>query len=474
MAQVILPFILCGGAGTRLWPLSREALPKQFHKIAGTETLLQETCRRLEGEPFTKQFILGNHQHRFLIREQLEEIGLDAEGILLEPVGRNTAPAACIAALIAEQIDKGALVLLAPSDHMIADTPAFARAVTSGIAAAAAGALVIFGVEPDRPHTGYGYIETDKGEDIDLVVRRFVEKPSQAAAEVFLDSGRFYWNSGLFLFRAATLVELMERHAPEIVRACRCAIDGAVEDLGFFVLGTAYAEAPAISLDYAVVEKTNNLRCVKLNARWSDIGSWPAVWQALPKDGDSNVIHGGGEILLQATHGSLAYSDYPCVAMIGLENVVVVATEDAVLVASKEHCEDVKAVVEQLKRNGSAQALQHNRVYRPWGWYQTLNRGDGYQVKCIMVKPGGKLSLQSHELRAEHWVVVKGSLEVTKGDMVELLRENQSTYISIGQKHRLSNPGSAPAFLIEVQSGTYLGEDDTTRFDDVYRRSSDE
>ena len=470
----VLPFVLCGGIGARLWPLSREAFPKQFHKITGSETLLQQTCRRLQGPPFGSLSILANHRQRFLVEEQLKEIGFDAQAILLEPVGRNTAPASCIAALVAEQTQKDALVLLAPSDHMIADTAVFADAVAKGMQAAEAGALVVFGVEPDRPYTGYGYIETDAMNDGVFTVTRFVEKPAQAMAKAFFESGRFYWNSGIFLFRASSLLETLDRHAPEIVRACRVALEEAVEDLGFVVLGNTYATAPAISLDYAVAEKADNLRCVKLDTRWSDVGSWPAVWEALSKDENQNVTHGGAEILLHNTRGTLAYSDHPCVALVGLENVVVVATDDAVLVASKEHAEDIKLVVEQLKKNGSAQALQHNRVYRPWGWYQTLNRGDGYQVKCIMVKPGGKLSLQSHKQRAEHWVVVKGALEVTKGEQVELLSENQSTYIPIGEKHRLANPGSAPAFLIEVQSGTYLGEDDIVRFEDVYRRNSEE
>jgi mannose-1-phosphate guanylyltransferase/mannose-1-phosphate guanylyltransferase/mannose-6-phosphate isomerase len=423
---------------------------------------------------FGKLSILANHRQRFLIDEQLQAIGLDPQDIVLEPVGRNTAPASCIAALVAEQTQRDALVLLAPSDHMIADADHFADAIAKGVSSAEDGALVVFGVEPDRAHTGYGYIETDGiGDDV-LAVTRFVEKPTQPVAETFLESGRFYWNSGIFLFRAVSLLDMLDTHAPEIVRACRRALDDAIEDLGFVVLGNAYAEAPEISLDYAVAEKANNLRCVKLDTRWSDVGSWPAVWDVLPKDANENVTHGGAEIVLRNTKGTLAYSDHPCVAVVGLENVVVVATDDAVLVTSREHAEEVKLVVEQLKNSGSAHALQHNRVYRPWGWYQILNRGDGYQVKCIMVKPGGKLSLQSHEHRAEHWVVVKGSLEVTKANQVELLSENQSSYIPIGQKHRLVNPGASPAFLIEVQSGAYLGEDDIVRFGDVYRRSADE
>jgi mannose-1-phosphate guanylyltransferase / mannose-6-phosphate isomerase len=472
--RIVLPFVLCGGVGTRLWPLSREAFPKQFHKIVGSETLLQQTCRRLEGDLFGRLSILANHRQRFLIEEQLKAIGLEPQEIVLEPVGRNTAPASCIAALVAEQTQKDALVLLAPSDHVIADAKVFANAVAKGMPSAEDGALVVFGVKPDNPHTGYGYIETDGIGDGVVTVKRFVEKPTQTVAEAFFQSGQFYWNSGIFLFRAANLLEMLETYAPEIVSACRRAIDDAVEDLGFVVLGNAYAEAPANSLDYAVAEKTHNLRCVKLDTRWSDVGSWPTVWDMLPKDTNNNVACGGGEIVLRNTKGTLAYSDHPCVALLGLDNIVVVATEDAVLVASKQHVEEVRVVVEQLKRKGSPRALQHNRVYRPWGWYQTLSRGEGYQVKCIMVKPGGKLSLQSHEHRAEHWVVVKGTLKVTKGDRAELLNENQSTYIPIGEKHRLSNPGPSPAFLIEVQSGGYLGEDDIVRFEDVYRRGSHE
>jgi mannose-1-phosphate guanylyltransferase / mannose-6-phosphate isomerase len=470
----VSPFILCGGAGTRLWPLSREAYPKQYHKITGPETLFQQTCRRLTGDLFGDLFVLSNHRHRFLITEQLEEIGARAATIVLEPVGRNTGPAACIAALIAARADPDALVLLAPSDHVIGDANAFVDAVKIGMRAARDGALVTFGIEPDCPHTGYGYIETDKAEGADLKIRRFVEKPSREAAEAYFDSGRFYWNAGIFLFKAETLLELIEAHAPDILAACRRALNGAIEDLGFLVLSRAYAQAPEISLDHAVAEKASNLACVPLNTPWSDVGSWSAVWSLMEKNDAGNVLHGEGEILIEDTRGSFVYSDHGCVALVGLENVVVVATEDSVLVASKEHAESVKSIVEQLKSNGRAHVLQHNRVYRPWGWYQSLNRGERYQVKCIMVKPGGKLSLQSHHHRSEHWVVVKGTLEVTKGDATEFLSENQSTYIPIGEKHRLANPGKIPAFLIEVQSGAYLDEDDIVRFEDIYRRSSTE
>jgi mannose-1-phosphate guanylyltransferase/mannose-6-phosphate isomerase len=470
----VLPFILCGGAGTRLWPLSREAYPKQFHRLTGPETLFQQTCRRLSGPLFGDLFVLSNYRHRFLVAEQLEEIGLPAKNIVLEPVSRNTAPAACIAALIASRADADALVLLAPSDHMIADPGAFARAVEVGGPAADAGALVTFGVEPDCPHTGYGYIETEPGEGPDRKVKRFVEKPSRKVAEQYLDAGGFYWNAGIFLFKAATMLDLLKAHAPHILEACRTSLDAATEDLTFRVLNGAYGDAPAISLDYAVAEKAPNMRCVPLKTSWSDVGSWEALWSFMAKDAAGNVVQGEGQVILENTSNSLAFSDHACVALVGVENLVVVAMEDAVLVAAKDHAEQIKLVVQYLKGAGGDLALQHNRVYRPWGWYQSLNRGERYQVKCIMVKPGGKLSLQSHHHRSEHWVVVTGTVEVTRGEEVAMLSENESTYIPIGKKHRLANPGKIPAFLIEVQSGAYLDEDDIVRFDDIYRRSPNE
>ena len=473
----ILPCILCGGAGTRLWPLSREAFPKQFHRLTGPESLLQQTCRRLTGDLFGDLSILSSEQHRFIIQEQLQEIDVGVANIVLEPVGRNTAPAACIAALMSGRTDPDSLILLAPSDHVIGDAGSFAEAVNAGVDAARRGELVVFGVEPDCPHTGYGYIETDSGADranAVLPVRRFVEKPSRETAETYLDSDRFYWNAGLFLFKAATLLELFQAHAPEILTPCRQALNEAVNDLGFRHLGKSYSQAPSISLDYAIMEKADNIVCVPLSTTWSDVGSWSEVWNILEKDPSGNVVQGEGNIILEGASNNLAYSDQPCVALVGVDNLVVIAMGDAVLVASKDHAEDIKEVVNRLKENGHDVALQHNRVYRPWGWYQGLNRGDRYQVKCIMVKPGAKLSLQSHHHRSEHWVVVKGTLEVTKGTETNLLTENQSTYIPIGEKHRLSNPGKIPAFLIEVQSGPYLDEDDIVRFEDIYRRTSDE
>jgi mannose-1-phosphate guanylyltransferase/mannose-6-phosphate isomerase len=472
--RVVLPFILCGGAGTRLWPLSREAFPKQFHSIGTSKTLFQESCLRLRGAPFGKTTILANRKHRFLIADQLDEVGIESGAIVLERDARNTAPTACIAALMAMQLDPDALLLLAPSDHLIADGDAFKAAIVGGIEAAEAGKLVLFGVTPNHAHTGYGYILTEDGDGAARKVTGFAEKPPRELAQRYLDSGDADWNAGLFLAWPKTLLELFETHAPEILEACRRAVDEAIEDLGFIVLGKSYGNAPSTSLDYAVVEKADNLACVKLGTAWSDVGSWQAIADALPKDDAGNSAQGDGNVLFEGTENSLALSCGSHVALLGLDNVVVVASEDAVLVASEDHVQDVKMIVERLKANGSATALAHARVYRPWGWYQTLAGGAGYQVKCIMVKPGGALSLQSHERRAEHWIVVKGALEVTKDDKVELLGENQSTYIAIGKKHRLANPGAEPAFLIEVQSGAYLGEDDIVRFEDAYGRGADD
>ena len=413
----ISPFILCGGSGTRLWPLSREAFPKQFHRLTGAETLFQQTCRRLSGRPFGDFTVLSNRRHRFLVAEQLEELGLPAAGIVLEPATRNTAPAACIAALLAAERDPDALVLIAPSDHMLAETDAFVAAVEAGIEAAAAGALVTFGVVPDCPHTGYGYIETDRSNTPVLDVKRFVEKPSHEAAEAYLDAGGFYWNAGIYLFRADVLLELIELHAPEILAACRLALAGATSDLTFTILGDAYAQAPSISLDYAIAEKASNLACVPLahgvERHRLVVGVVELHGQGRDRQCDARGRQGHPRIRRRTV---LPTATRRCVALLGVKDVVVVVTDDAVLVASKAYAEEVKGIVEHLKGNGSSHALQHNRVYRPWGWYQTLNHGERYQVKCIMVKPGGKLSLQSHFHRSEHWVVVKGTLEVSNGE----------------------------------------------------------
>jgi len=470
----VQPFILCGGSGTRLWPLSREAFPKQFHRIAGDETLFQQACRRLTAGVAGKPIVLSGHKHRFLAAEQLEAIGMGGAAIVLEPVARSTAPSACVAALIANAENPEAIVLLAPADHIVADAAAFAAAVDTAVEAAGEGMLVVFGVKPDCPHTGYGYIEVERSNSAAQSVRRFVEKPSQEVAELYFDSGDFFWNVGIFICKASVLIELFQTHAPEILAACRAALAGATEDMNFTVLGEAYAKAPSISLDYAIAEKAGNLRCVPLGTAWSDVGSWSALWAFLEKRGDGNVVQGQGHILLEDVRNSYVYGDHGCVALVGVENLIVVAMEDAILVAGKDEAESIRKVVDRLKANGHYQALQHARVYRPWGWYQGLNQGNRYQVKCIMVKPKAKLSLQSHHHRSEHWVVVTGTVEVTRGDKVELLSENQSTYIPIGEKHRLANPGKIPAFLIEVQSGPYLSEDDIVRYDDIYHRGSND
>jgi mannose-1-phosphate guanylyltransferase/mannose-6-phosphate isomerase len=394
--------------------------------------------------------------------------------IILEPASRNTGPAACVAALMAARACHDALVLLAPSDHAIDNNAAFAESVSLGVEAARRGSLVTFGVKPDCPHTGYGYIETNRvglSTNAAASVRRFVEKPSREVAEGYLESGGFYWNAGIFLFRAVSMVELFERHAPEILVACRQALNEATTDFGAKQLGDSYRRAPSISLDYAIVEKTSDISCVPLSTSWSDLGSWSELWSFLAKDERGNVVRGEGKVCLEGAKDNYAYSDHASVVLVGVENLVVVSMGDAVLVASKESAEAIKAVVDKLKGNGEDVALHHKRVYRPWGWYEGLNRGERYQVKCIMVKPGGKLSLQSHNHRSEHWVVVRGTLAVTKGDVTSLLTENQSTYIGVGERHRLANPGKIPAFLIEVQSGAYLDEDDITRLEDIYHRS---
>ena len=365
----ISPFILCGGAGTRLWPLSREAFPKQFHKILGKETLFQQACQRVQGDLFGPLSVLSSHQHRFLITEQLEEIGVSAADIVLEPVGRNTAAAACVAALIGSRADPNTLILLVPADHVIADPVAFTRTIELGAGAAEGGALVTFGVKPDCPHTGYGYIETENSKSPDFKVKRFVEKPSREAAEKFLDSRAFYWNAGIFLCRAAMLVSLLETYAPAILAACRRSLEQATKDLGFLRLNDAFVDAPAISLDYAVAEKAHNLRCVPLNTLWSDVGSWAAVWSALEKDGAGNAVLAEGDFLPEGTSNSLVYSDQASVALAGLKDV---ATEDAVLVASRDYVGHVKDIVEHLKDNDSPNAFDY-----PAQLVQAVLRGKG-------------------------------------------------------------------------------------------------
>ena len=466
----IHPLILSGGSGKRLWPLSRQANPKQFLKVLGDHSLFQDTCLRLKGSAFAKPTVIANDAHRFLVAEQMREIGIEPSSIVLEPVGRNTAPAAIIGSLLAAREDIDRLILLLPSDHAIADAGAFALAIGSGIKAAQAGAIVTFGVKPDRPHTGYGYIEVASDDDgAALPVNRFVEKPDTKRAKQYVESGHFYWNAGIFLFSARSMLEAAERFAPGIMTGSAEAIANGKSDLDFLRLSEKHFEkVDSISIDYAIIEKASNIRCVPFDAGWSDLGSWTEVWETAARDADGTA--GKGDVHFMKAAGNYAYTDGAAVSVLGLNDVVVVATRDAVLVTSKAEAQGVKDVVAKFEKAGREEVINHNRVHRPWGWYERLALGDRFQVKCIMVNPGATLSLQSHFHRSEHWVVVKGTIEVTKDDEIIMLAENQSTFVPVGSRHRMKNPGKIPAFLIEVQSGGYLGEDDIVRYEDVYGR----
>lgn len=471
MSVSILPVILSGGSGTRLWPLSRRAYPKQFISFSGGQSLLQQTCRRLEADLFDAPLILGNQHHRFIAAEQLLEIGVEPSAIVLEPAGRNTAPAAITSALIAAREDENRLVLLLPSDHVVADGDGFAQSIKMGMEAAGNGHIVTFGVRPESPETGYGYIEVS-GKDTDAYdVVRFIEKPPLEKAQSYLDAGHFFWNAGIFLFSAKGMIAAFEKHAPDILEACKTALDNAVHDLDFLRLEKAsYETCENISLDYAIMEKADKVKCVPLISDWSDLGSWSAIWQLKEKDGQGNASE--GNVILHDTHNSYAHSaDNAHLVLVGLEDVMAIATKDAILVAAKSYSQDVKLIVDQLEAKECGNAVYHTRVYRPWGWYEGLEQGHHYQVKCLMVKPGAQLSLQSHKFRAEHWIVVSGEAKVTVGEEVSLLKENQNTYIPIGEKHRLENPGKTPLIIVEVQSGSYLGEDDIVRYDNKYNKA---
>ncbi len=471
--MTLYPVILSGGSGTRLWPLSRAALPKQLLPLAGKKTMVQETVQRLAGLPnLGRPLIVCNDDHRFLIAEQLREIGANPLGIFLEPVGRNTAPAAAVAALNLTQMDPEAVMLLLPADHLIRDVPAFHAAIADGMRAVEAGWLVTFGIVPDAPETGYGYIQ--RGEDLQMGaarrVARFVEKPDQETAAAFLASGDHYWNSGMFLFRCSQFLDELQRFQPDILAACRKAIDAGGNDLDFCRLGKREFEScPSDSIDYAVMERTTHAAVVPTDIGWNDIGAWSALWDVGDKDAGGNVTR--GDVWLDGVQGSYVRSESRMVVAIGVDDLVIVETPDAVLVADKARAQDVKKVVEHLKASGRSEHMFHTRVYRPWGWYEGIDDGDRFQVKRIMVKPGEKLSLQMHHHRAEHWIVVSGTARVTCEDKVLMRSENQSAYIPLGAKHRLENPGKIPLHLIEVQSGTYLGEDDIVRLEDVYKRS---
>ena len=476
----LVPVILCGGTGTRLWPLSRASYPKQYWALGGSgeETLLQQTHQRLAGLPgLAPPLLICNEDHRFIVAEQMRQIDVDPGGILLEPIGRNTAPAVAVAALHATARGDDPLLLVLAADHVVRDAAAFRRTVEAGLGAAMAGRLVTFGIVPTAPETGYGYIEAAEPlpaagavDPQPVPIARFVEKPDSATAESFLASGRFTWNSGMFLFRASAVLAELERLAPEVVSACRAALEHDFADLDFLRLEReAFAGCPGVAIDVAVMEKTE-LGCVlPLQAGWSDVGSWSALWETADQDSAGNVLR--GRVISEASRNCYLRSEHRLVVGLGVEDLVVVETDDVVLVAHRDKAQDVKTVVGLLERAGAPESKAHRKIYRPWGSYDGVVEGERWQVKKIMVNPGASLSLQMHHHRAEHWVVVKGTAVVEKDGQEELVGENQSTYIPLGSRHRLSNPGKIPVELIEVQSGAYLGEDDIVRFEDRYGRS---
>ena len=473
---MLVPVILSGGAGTRLWPLSRELHPKQFLPLVGSETMLQDTVRRLAGLGAGDPIIVCNEQHRFTVAEQLRLIDAPARAILLEPVARNTAPAVAVAALAALQgaaADEEPLLLVLPADHLLTDVAAFHTAVAKGREAAREGKLVTFGVVPTKAETGYGYIRRGAGAGPVYAIAEFVEKPDAARAEHYVASHDYLWNSGMFLFGARRYLDELGRLAPAMLAACEAALAGARHDLDFTRLAAeAFARSPGDSIDFAVMEKTADAVVVLLDAGWSDVGSWAALHDSLPADAEGNVTH--GDVVLEDSARCYLYSSGRLVAAVGLRDHVVVETKDAVLVAPKERVQDVKHLVARLKRLGRSETALHREVFRPWGSYDSVDSGGRFQVKRLTVKPGAQLSLQMHHHRAEHWIVVSGTARVTCNERVFLLSENESTFIPVGARHRIENPGKVPLHIVEVQSGSYLGEDDIVRFEDNYGREGTE
>ena len=472
---MITPVLLSGGSGTRLWPLSRKSYPKQFTPLIGEETLFQASARRLSGPGFAKPLVLTNSDFRFIVTEQLAAAGIDPGAVLIEPEGKNTAPAVLAAALWLARENPEALMLVAPSDHVVPDAPAFRAAVELGRPAALAGKLVTFGIAPDHAETGYGYLELAECLDgaaprvMDLL--RFVEKPDLARAEAMVASGRHLWNAGIFLFSVATIIEAFRTHAPDLMEPVSASLDAARPDLGFLRLDpAAWSRVRDISIDYAVMERADNLAVVPYSAGWSDLGGWDAVWRAGERD-QNGVATTGHATAIDCTDSLLRSEDSRVELVgLGLQNIIAVAMPDAVLVADASRAQDVKRVVTALKAKHARQAESFPRDHRPWGWYESLVLSERFQVKRIVVHPGAALSLQSHHHRAEHWIVVSGTAEVTIGTEVRLVTENQSVYIPLGTVHRMKNPGKVPMVLIEVQTGAYLGEDDIIRYEDDYAR----
>ncbi|MFN2643929.1 MAG: mannose-1-phosphate guanylyltransferase/mannose-6-phosphate isomerase [Burkholderiales bacterium] len=473
MAERIIPVILCGGSGSRLWPMSRRLLPKQFLPLAGPRTLFQDTVlrtRRLADG--SKPIVVANVEHRFLAAEQLQELGAKPLALLLEPVGRNTAPAIAVAALQAAH-EPDAILVVQPSDHVIGDAASFEAALQAALGPARDGFLVTFGIPPTGPATGYGYIEIGQplAASAAFRIQRFVEKPKLEQATKLVADGKHLWNSGMFVFRGQRFLEELGRLQPEMLARAREALERGARDLDFVRLDEeAFAACPAKSIDYAVMEHTRHGAVIRADMAWTDVGSWSALWEIGTKDAAGNVTQ--GEVALRDAKNCYVYAGDRHVSLLGTEDVVVVETDDAVLVAARSRAEEVKDVVEQLARTQSTQHVSHSRVHRPWGSFQSIDAGPGFQVKRLIVKPGHKISLQLHRKRAEHWVVVSGVARVTRGERVFDLNVNESTYIPVGTKHRLENLGPAPLIIIEVQSGPYLGEDDIERFEDSYNRDS--